>query len=308
MKKAFFLITYLFCISVTCQEKTICITVDDLPTVNYGLNNLDVEITSKLIKSFKKYNIPAIGYVNAGKLYSNNQLDSSRVKNLVKWLENGYDLGNHTFSHLDYNKVPDSVFFNDILKGEKIIKPLMQKFKKQLKYFRHPYLHAGYDSLSHKNLERFLKDNNYVSAPVTIDNDDYLFAKSYHNAFVAKDKVLMKEIGVEYIKYMEKKLLYFESKSIELFNHNIPQTLLIHASLLNADYLKELAKMIQKNGYTFISQEEVLKSTEYNTIINTYSKRGFSWIFRWGISEGLGNDFMEGDVTTPKKIIELAKQ
>ncbi|WP_091606077.1 polysaccharide deacetylase family protein [Maribacter dokdonensis] len=107
---------------------------------------------------------------------------------------------------------------------------------------------------------------------------------------------------------MEKKLLYFESKSIDLLNHNIPQTLLIHASLFNADYLKELAKMIQKYGYIFISQEEVLKSTEYNTLIKTYSKKGVSWIFRWGISEGLGNGFMQGDVTTPKKIIELAKQ
>ncbi|WP_091606074.1 polysaccharide deacetylase family protein [Maribacter dokdonensis] len=74
----------------------------------------------------------------------------------------------------------------------------MQKFKKQLKYFRHPYLHTGCDSLSHKNLERFLKDNDYVSAPVTIDNGDYLFAKYYHNALVAKDKILMKEIEVEY--------------------------------------------------------------------------------------------------------------
>jgi len=285
MKKTLFIIASLLCTITFGQEKKICITIDDLPTVTYRTPNLDQEIIFKFIKTFQEYQIPAIGYVNEKKLYRKNKLDSNKVKVLNTWLKNGYDLGNHTYSHMDYNKVPDSTFYDDILRGEKII-----------------------NAVAFNRLEFFLKNNGYISAPVTIDNDDYLFAKSYHNAFLDGDTDLMNYIGKEYINYMEQKLLYFESQTVKVFNKNIPQTLLIHASLLNADYLGELAMMMKRHNYVFISQEEVLESPEYATSITTYTERGISWIFRWGISKGIGGDFMKNSISTPARIIELAKK
>lgn len=312
MKNRTILLTFLFLsyITVFSQNKKICVTIDDLPTITYNINTvqLDFSITDKLIKTFNEHNIPAIGYVCGNKLYHKGKLDTNKVNVLVKWLENGYDIGNHTYSHFDYNTVADSIFFKDILKGAKVIKPLMIQYDKILQFFRHPYLHTGADSSSSKKLMNFLENNDYNVAPVTIDNDDYLFAKAYHNAFKNGKNDLMKQIGKEYVKYMELMLLYFESKSKEVFNKYIPQTLLIHASLLNADYLDQLAIMYQKHGYTFISQEEVLKTPEYSTSINTYTKRGISWIFRWGKSLGKDDLLMEGDVETPQRIIQLAKE
>ena len=299
----------LLCSIMFGQDKRICITIDDLPAVTYSLNTseLDFSITNKLIATFKKYDIPAIGYVCEGGLYRGGVLDSNKVKVLEMWLENGYDLGNHTFSHFDYNKVSDSTFFKDVLNGEEVTKPLMKKYGKELKYFRHPYLHTGADSVSSKKLEDFLRANGYQGAPITIDNEDYLFAKAYHNAHVKKDDALKREIGRTYVKYMKKKLLYFESKSKEVFGHNITQTLLIHASLLNADYLGKLAKMYQKQGYSFINQEETLETVEYASPISSYSKRGNSWIFRWGMSQGRAKEIMNGDVETPINIVHYAK-
>ncbi len=296
------------CLITFSQEKKICITIDDLPAVTYGskIPGVENEIASKLIQTFKEFKIPACGYVVEGKLYHNGQLDAAKVGVLEMWLENGYDLGNHTFSHFDYNKVDDSLFFKDILKGQSITKPLMQKYGKVLKFFRHPYLHTGMDAVKSKSLQDFLSQNNYIQAPVTIDNDDYLFAKAYYNAFKKNNNLLMKEIGEEYVKYMELKLLYFEQKSEEVFNRKITQTLLIHSNQLNADYLDELAKMYEKNGYTFISQAETVNDSAYKTPINTYSKRGLSWIFRWGLSIGKGKSIMNHDIETPQSIIELA--
>jgi hypothetical protein len=182
---------------------------------------------------------------------------------------------------------------------------LMHDRNKVLKYFRHPYLHAGSDSIKSKSLDDFLSKNNYVISPVTIDNDDYLFAKAYHIAYKNKDTLLMKEIGFEYVHYMEKKLHYFEKISIEVFNRNITQTLLIHASLINADYFDELAEMFIKNGYTFISQEEAFNDPAYTTPISSFSQRGLSWIFRWGLSNGMGQDIMKNDISVPQKILKL---
>ena len=292
------------------QGQKMCITVDDLPAVTYSstIGELDKEITSKLIKTFDRYHIPAIGFVVEGQLYKGGTLDSTKLEIVKMWLENGYDLGNHTYSHFDYNKVNDTTFFNDILKGQIITKSLMHHHNKVLKYFRHPYLHAGSDSIKSKSLNDFLSQHNYIVSPVTIDNDDYLFAKAYHTAYGNKDTLLMKEIGVEYVHYMEQKLHYFEKISEDVFHRKITQTLLIHASQINADYLDELAKMYIKNGYTFISQEEVFNDPAYTTQITFFSQCGLSWIFRWGLSNGMDQKIMENDISVPHKIIKLANK
>lgn len=292
------------------NEKKICITVDDLPAVTYNSNNLtntklQSEITAKLTKTFEKYSIPAIGFVITGQLYEGGVVNSTNLKLIEKWLDYGCDLGNHTYSHFDYNSVSDTTYFNDITKGQIIIKSLMQKHKKDLKYFRHPYLHSGYDSIRSKSLNDYLSKNNYIVAPVTIDNDDYIFAKAYAIANNDKNTSLMKEIGVEYVNYMEQKLHYFEKKSTEVFKRNITQSLLIHASLLNADYFDELAEMYIKNGYTFVSQDQVFDDSAYTTQVASYNKKGYSWIFRWGLSKGMNQEIMDNDISVPQKIMKL---
>ncbi|WP_229201270.1 polysaccharide deacetylase family protein [Arcticibacterium luteifluviistationis] len=292
------------------QEKKICISIDDVPAVKYNSKNrnLDKEITLKLIKTFKEYSIPAIGFVNEKKLYKKGKLDSTKLELLHLWLKNGCDLGNHTYSHFDYNNVPESDYFKDIIDGQEVTKPLLNEYGKTIKYFRHPYLHTGSDSLKAIKLQEFLSENGYTSCPVTIDNDDYLFAKAYHIALTKNDNSMAATIAENYIDYMEKILLLFERKSTEVFGKNIAQSLLIHASLLNADYLDELAMLYKKHGYTFVSQEEVLNQKEYATEINTYSSRGLSWIYRRGMSLGKGDDIMSESIDVPDAIIQYAKE
>ncbi len=310
MKNQFLLLIALaFTISTAnSQDKKICVTIDDLPVVTYGINNIKFqqELTENLIRTFDKFEIPAIGYVNESKLYKDGHLDSARVNLLIEWVKNGYELGNHTYSHPDYNDTPDSQYFDDILKGQQIIQPLMDKYGMELRYFRHPFLHAGENSEKFDALNEFLNANQYEVAPVTIDNDDYIFAKAYHNAYVEKDKSLMKKIGKEYVEYMEQKLHFFEQRSNDVFGRNIIHSLLIHASFLNAEYLDELAAMYKKNGYTFVSQEEALRDEAYSTHISFYTEYGLSWIFRWGISMGLANkDLRNGDIEVPGFVMEV---
>jgi peptidoglycan/xylan/chitin deacetylase (PgdA/CDA1 family) len=300
-----FVFTFL---SANSQDKKICITVDDLPVVPYGIEDPDfqMQLIKNLIRTFDTYHIPAIGYVNEIKLFQDEIPDSAQLNLLVQWVNGGYDLGNHTYSHHSYNKVPDSVYFDDILKGQIITSQLMEAQGKKLQYFRHPYLHAGRDAEKYEALNAFLTKHNYIPAPVTIDNDDYLFAKAYHNAYQEGNKKLMVEIGEQYVTYMEEKVLFFEQKSKEVFGRNIAQTLLIHASLLNSEYLDELAEMLVKNGYTFISQEETLNDTAYSTPVTSYTEYGYSWIYRWGFSMGFTNTLRKGDIEVPGMIAEMA--
>jgi hypothetical protein len=117
-----------------------------------------------------------------------------------------------------------------------------------------------------------------------------------------KDVTLATRIGNDYVIYMEQKLLYYEKMSQKLFGRNIPHILLMHASLLNADYLNRLAGMFKRNGYGFISLEIALQDDAYKTPVQAFGKWGISWLERWALSQGKKGDFFEGDVETPRYV------
>lgn len=297
----------LFILAVTSSahaQKKVCITVDDLPVVGYGLNTIEDwrGVTQKLINTFKSKGIPAIGYVNEGKLYTSNKLSQGRVEVLELWLSNGYELGNHTFSHMDYHKNSFPDFVADMSKGEKITRPLMKKYEKQLQYFRHPYLRAGNTAESSKALYNFLIKTQYTPAPVTLDSDDYLFAKAYATAFKQNDTDLMKKIGNEYISHTKNKLKFYEELTEAVFGRQIAQTYLCHANLLNADYMDELADMFKRNGYEFISQADVLKDKAYQDPVTKFGNWGISWLYRWSMSRDKGRELFKKDPEVPAYI------
>lgn len=307
MIKFRFLTLFLFIHSVSfSQQKQICITVDDLPTVSYGENN-DQQITENLIRHFNKYHIPAVGFVNEGKLFYKDKPVPEKLGLIKHWLKNGYELGNHTFSHLDYNNASFEKFSGEIIQGEKITKPLSKADKLPYRYFRHPYLHVGATKEKADSLSKFLLEKKYIEAPVTVDNADYLFASAYSKANKAKNEALKKRIGKDYVDYMEVKVKYFEKLTDKLFGRQIPQILLTHANLINADYYDELAEMFIKNGYEFVTLETALKNPAYQTKVTAFGKWGISWLDRWALSrEGFDRSILEKDPEVPAYIVEVA--
>lgn len=298
---------FFICLISFAQKKQICITVDDLPAVAYGEPN-EQEITENLIQHFDTYKIPAVGFVNEGKLFYNNKLAQKKLSLLQHWLSNGYELGNHTYSHLDFNNSSVEKFSVEISKGEIITKPLSEKNNLPWRYFRHPYLHVGQTKAKADSLSELLKSMHYIEAPVTIDNADYMFAKAYSNANKNKDETLKKRIGKAYVDYMEVKVKYFEKLTAQLFNRQIPQILLTHANLINADYYDDLAEMYIRNGYEFVTLETALKDPAYQTEITVFGRWGISWLDRWALSqEGFDKSILKEDPELPAFIEEAAK-
>jgi len=271
----------------TTPKRLIAFTIDDLPVVSTrrDINNRR-EITKKILGHIKKAKIPAIGFVNEGKLYSNGKLDDAQIDLLRQWAAAGLELGNHSYSHKSLNATDLAVYEKDILDGEPVTRELMKAKGKTLRYFRHPYLQTGLSLDVKAGLNKFLKEHGYTVAPVTVDNSDWIFASAYDKAFDKGDKDLMKRVGEAYVPYMENKIDYWERQSVKLFGREVRQTLLIHANFINSDYLDDLAKMLKNRGYEFVTLEEALKDEAY-LLPDTFIKRaGISWLHRWALDRG----------------------
>lgn len=300
--------SFFSCVLPQTQKAKIAVTMDDLPLqrIEHFENYKYQKIFGKLVKNIKSQHIPVIGFVNESKLQVNGEYDIRRIILLKKWLNAGLDLGNHTFSHPSLHSIPIEKFEEEILKGETITRELLNQNKKQLRYFRHPYLQTG-KSLEIKNaVEKFLSEHNYTIAPVTIDNSEWIFASAYDKAIDSNKTEVMKQIGIEYINYMKRRIEYWEGQSTALFGRNINHVLLIHANTLNAEYFPELCKMIRSINYKFVSLDETLQDEAYKSKDTFTGNGGISWIHRWAITQGKTKNFFGDEPLAPKFIMRYA--
>ncbi len=275
------------------ETRRVAITVDDLPFVSEGALS-DVEVrarTEKLLGHLRGRDVPAVGFVNEGKLYEGESLDPERAALLGLWLDAGMGLGNHTYSHVDLHGTALAEFQEDVLRGERVTRRLLAERGGMPRYFRHPFLHAGTDLKSRTAFESFLSGIGYRVAPVTIDNYDYLFARAYDAAGEgAKGRVLE-----AYVRYMTAVVEYYEGQSRAIVGYEPPQILLLHANSLNADGLGRLLDVLVERGYGFVSLEEALSDPAFS-LPDTYTgPGGITWLHRWAITRGLPKSTFAGE-------------
>src|SRR5271169_4844994 len=113
--------------SVTAQtpqkpDRQVAITIDDLPAgMADRLPAADITaMTTKLLGTLRDQKIPVVGFVNGKKLYEAGEVDA-RIKALQMWLDYGFELGNHTFSHASLNQVGLKAWEDDVIQGESMI-------------------------------------------------------------------------------------------------------------------------------------------------------------------------------------------
>ena len=64
---------------------------------------------------------------------------------------------------------------------------------------------------------------------------------------------------------MEAVVAYYEQQSVAIVGREIAQTLLLHASALNAATFDALAAKLEARGYRFVSLGEALKDPAYGS-------------------------------------------
>ena len=265
-------------------QNQIAITIDDLPFVQELSLKHAEESTDKLLAKIKKNNIRAIGFVNEKTVVRLGEIDD-RVAMLERWLFNGNQLGNHTFSHPSLNTTSVEDFKTELLKGEVITSELNKKYKENKKYFRYPFLQTGPDSLKKYGFEMVLTEQNYINAPVTIEADDWYFNKVYMDAMRAGNKDLMRSIAEKYLKHNSDYFDYYLKLTQEVVGRPIKHIFLCHANALNADYFDELCKVMIDKGFSFITLDEALADEIYKHKDTVLTTGGFPWLHRWRMTD-----------------------
>jgi peptidoglycan/xylan/chitin deacetylase (PgdA/CDA1 family) len=266
--------------------RKVAITFDDLPAAasNFMTGAEIDDMTARLLATLKRENIPAIGFVNERKLYKWGEVDQ-RIKALQMWLDDGFELGNHTYSHTSLNNAGLKNWEDDVVQGEPVLRLLLADHKMPLRYLRHPYLDTGLDLQTRREAEAFLSERGYRVAPITIDPWDWMFAPVYADLKQHRDAATAQRVVAAYLAYADAVFDYCEKLSKQIIGYEPKQIILLHATELEADHFSDLAAVLRKRGYSFITLDEALSDSAYN-LPDTYVGEGTGWLDHWAISQG----------------------
>jgi peptidoglycan/xylan/chitin deacetylase (PgdA/CDA1 family) len=268
-------------------DRRVAFTIDDLPAASAEfMTGAEITgMTEKLVATLKQQGIPAVGFVNEKKLYKWGEVDE-RIKALQIWLDAGFELGNHTYSHMSLNRNALRDWEDDVVQGESVLKILLGQHNMKLRYFRHPYLDTGRDLETRREAEAFLAARGYRIAPVTLDAWDWEFAWVYDDAKKRGETEVQQEVTSAYLSYSDAMFAYDEQLATQVMGYEPKQIILLHGNQLEADHIGDLADVFRKRGYRFITLEDALGDTAYG-LPNTYvGEEGMGWLDQWAITQG----------------------
>jgi peptidoglycan/xylan/chitin deacetylase (PgdA/CDA1 family) len=255
------------------ETKQIAITFDDLPASNIATSGEQLRINRNILKILDKYEVEATGFVIASRLNGKTEIPDL-------WLEKGHGLGNHTYSHMDFDEADTAAFKMDVERGASEIKELLKRHKEELRYFRFPYFHEGDTPQRKKTIKEFLRKNDYTISPVTIHPRDSEFNSLFVRAWGSNDKEEQDSIKTAFLEQVKKKTEEAEVLSGELVGRNIRHVLLLHLNRLSGEMLDQIMEYYVHRGYSFIPLAQALEDSVFSLKEEYVGSQELTWLER----------------------------
>lgn len=242
----------------TSPQRKMAITIDDLPVAFFSSQRNDAhrrDIVDRLCELISDRQLPVTGFVIGG--------NHAKQPELMRtWIEAGIEVGNHTWSHPNLKKVGLKAYLAELDRGHRTVAKLVGDDEGIP--FRYPFLREGFDPEVRDAIRQHLEELGSPRAPVTVDTNDWYFARDYTAALKRGDRAQAQRYVQPWRWNLEESVERAEWLARELFDREPPQILLIHANELNADHLGSFLDWLEERGYRFVPLSEALSDPAYH--------------------------------------------
>jgi peptidoglycan/xylan/chitin deacetylase (PgdA/CDA1 family) len=249
----------------------VAITFDDLPWNGPGYSDSEIAgLTDTLLATLTARSVPATGLVTCRGIRDGAPF-------LRKWIDAGIELGNHSFSHQDLNSTPVDEWLADVRRCDEAVREVVGG---PVRWFRYPMLHQGDDRAVRDSVAHTLQRWGYANAHVTIDNSEWLLARAYDIAMRERDEAEAAAIVEAYVGHLREAADHFRSAGRDKFGREVDHVLLLHANAIAARHIGDVLDVLEADGFTIASLEEVLSDPIYARVDEYVGPTGLSWIYR----------------------------
>jgi peptidoglycan/xylan/chitin deacetylase (PgdA/CDA1 family) len=280
------LISISFCLPGQELQRMVAITFDDLPiaetdiTSAGAINPIEARsINQAILDAVRRHGVPATGFVIQKRVEGVGEIPGKEI--LRQWVGSGDDLGNHTYSHADFNQLTIEEMEQEIVSGEGAISEILRKVGRRPRYFRFPMNHTGDTAAKHDAVAAFLAQRGYKLAVCTIDNEDYVFDRAYVLALARKDRSSAERLRLEYLSYTGTEIDYYSSLNKQVFGYEPPHVMLLHVNRLNADTIDSVLRLFEQRHYRFVDLDTAAADPAFATPDTFFTPYGWMWGYRW---------------------------
>jgi len=272
------------------------VTVDDLPGDQHlppGMTGF--EVTTAVLKVLKDNRVPEVyGFANGGAAANNSEL----LNTLGIWLAEGYPLGNHTYSHANLDLISAADYIADIAKMQTLLDNLAAG-RRQIdsgRLFRYPYLAEGPTAAKRELVRRYLLNNGYQIAQVTIDYNDWAWNEAYVRCLARHDRNSIAWLTKQVAEHSQRAARWARRISKLLFKRDIAQILLVHDTPFAAVTLGAVLTDFRRQGVALISLDEARKDPAYRIDPNYMYSGGLSFLAQVAASRNVDIDFVDTSI------------
>jgi peptidoglycan-N-acetylglucosamine deacetylase len=240
----------------------VAVTVDDLPRHGQDIPGLSrLAIHQQLLQALKHHQVPGVyGFVVGSELLTNPE-DAEALK---AWLEAGYPLGNHTYTHADAAKVSVEDFLAAVVANESVLSGLMGAAQARTwRVLRYPYLHEGADLQGRAQIRQVLAPRGYRFAEVTVDFEDWAWNNPYARCLATGSTKAVAVLETSYLDAGLASLRWSDDTARRLFGSPIPQVLLLHVGAFDAHMADKLLTAYEEAGVKWVTLDRALADPMY---------------------------------------------
>ena len=267
------------------QQHSVALTFDDLPVAATSDPSEARYINNSILDALDRHHAPAIGFVIERRVQEIGPSQGAEL--LHQWVRRGYELGNHTLSHVEMNNLTVEQIEQEIIGGEASFVSALASVGKKPRYFRFPENHTGDTQEKHDAVAAFLSQRGYRLAVCTIDNEDYVFDAVYRKMLSRKDQAAAVRLRAAYLAYTSTEIDYYSGLHKQVFGREIPHVMLLHANKLNADLIDKVLKLFEQKQYRFVTLDAALSDPAFSTPDTFATKYGWMWGYRWAKELGV---------------------
>ena len=229
-------------------QPQVALTMDDFSWGN-AAKLTAVERNQAILKTLESHSLKAALFVIG------RNIDSDEGKKLLQpWNDAGHVIGNHTYSHRNYNNpsMTVTVYEQDILRAETLLKDF-PRFQKLLRF---PMLKEGDTAEKRDAIREVLKRHGYRNGYVTIDNSDWLVDQRLTARLKKDPNADVRPYRDFYLEHMWDRAQYYNSLALKVLDRPVKHTLLTHFNLLNGLFLSDLLQMFKDKGWKLIDADD----------------------------------------------------
>ena len=216
-------------------------------------------VVQSILATLKRENMPPIyGFVNGFRVAQY----PYQIHILQAWRAAGNPLGNHTWSHPEFDKLSLAQYETNITRNE----PLLRKVapNSDWHWFRFPYLEEGNTVERREQLRAWLAQHDYRIAEVSMDFQDYNWNEPYARCAAKHDDAAINSLHTSYLDAADESIRVYRQIAQTLYHRDVPYVLLLHVGAFDARMLPDLIGLFRQRGFTFVTLQQAMSDPTYS--------------------------------------------